>query len=169
MPSLRTLKLSSNPVKDRGLLALAQSAWPSLEHLDVSACELQRAGIIGLAESPLVKQLTSLQLSGNSDVTPDAWVVLGGAPMERLHQLDLNNGAVTDEVAVALAANPALAGLRVLDLGGATITDRGARAILDSLLLKNLKRLRLPTRGVQLDTLLRLRATFGDGFNPQYM
>jgi uncharacterized protein (TIGR02996 family) len=166
MPSLRTLLLADNPIKDRGLLAIAQTAWPALEHLDVSRCELQRSSVIGLAESPLVSRLTSLQLSGNAHVTTDAWLALARAPMARLERLDLSNSAVTDEVVEALAENPSLVGLRVLHLGAARITGGGERAILNSPHLRGLKRIRLPE--MHLDAALReeLRTAFGEGFNP---
>lgn len=166
-PSLRILRLANNPIKDRGLLAIVQTSWPSLECLDVMRCELKRVGVIGLAESSLVSRLTTLQLSGNSLVTTDAWIALARAPMERLQRLDLSNAAVTNEVAAALAVNESLANLRVLHLGAAMVTASGARAILNSPHLRNLTRLRIPE--THLDTNLRdqLRARFGSGFNPR--
>ncbi|MBN9119880.1 MAG: TIGR02996 domain-containing protein, partial [Planctomycetes bacterium] len=165
-PALRELRLERNPIKDRGLLALAQADWPALEHLDATECGLRFAPA-GLADGPLVRRLVSLQLSRNPDVPASAWLRLAAAPWGRLERLDLSNPTVTDAVAEALAANPALAGLRVLHLGAATITARGARAILASPYLRGLTRLRLPDD--HLDPALRaqLRAVYGAGLNPR--
>ena len=164
-PALRELRLERNPIKDEGLLALARADWPAFEHLDATDCQLRYAPA-ALADGPLVRKLVSLQLSRNPDVPTSAWVRLAAAPWERLERLDLSNPLVTDAVADALAANPALAGLRVLHLGAATITARGARALLAAPHLRKLTRLRLPED--HLDGALRaeLRAAFGAGFNP---
>jgi uncharacterized protein (TIGR02996 family) len=166
-PSLRILRLAGNPIKDRGLLAISQADWPALEHLDVTNCQLTRTGVIGLAESPLAPRLTSLQLSGNAEVSTDAWLALARAPLERLQRLDLSNATVTDDVIGALAANPAVVGLHTLHLGAAIITDRAARTILENPRFRNLRRLRISTQRLAVDTLHRLRTAFGAGFNPQ--
>jgi uncharacterized protein (TIGR02996 family) len=165
-PALRELRLERNPIKDRGLLALAQADWPALEHLDAIECGLRYAPA-ALVDGPLVKRLVSLQLSRNPEVPSSAWVSLAAAPWERLRRLDLSNPFVTDEVAEALAANPALSTLRVLHLGATTVGNRGARAILDSPYLRGLTRLRLPEWNIDIALRARLRATYGDGFNPQ--
>jgi uncharacterized protein (TIGR02996 family) len=166
VPALHELRLTRNPIKDRGLLALAQAAWPSLEHLDATECGLRYAPA-ALADGPLVCRLVSLQLSRNPQVPTSAWLRLAAAPMNRLERLDLSNPNVTDEVAKALAANPVLVSLRVLHLGAATITDRGAQAILASPSLRGLTRLRLPEGNLSAPVCEQLRAAYGDGFNPQ--
>lgn len=168
LPALRSLRFQLNPIKDRGLLALTLADWPALEHLDVMQCDLRHPGVVGLAESPLVRRLTVLQLTGNRDVPPDGWLALARAPLERMERLDISNPGVTDEVVEALAANPALAQLRTLHMGSAPLTDRAARAILNSPHLRGLTRLRLS--GQRLSNALRtqLSATYGDGFNPRW-
>jgi|GEM_PF-1603839 len=168
LPSLQILRLTNNPIKDRGLLAITQARWRSLDCLDVMRCDLQRAGVIGLAESPLVSQLTTLQLSGNSLVTTDAWIALARAPMQCLQRLDLSNAAVTDEVAGALATNTSLTNLRILHLGASTMTDRGAGAILNSPHLCNLTRLHIPENHLDANLRDQLRTRFGNGFNPRW-
>jgi uncharacterized protein (TIGR02996 family) len=165
-PALRELQLTRNPIKDRGLLALALADWPALKHLDATECGLRLAPA-ALADGPLVRRLVSLRLSRNPEVPTSAWLRLAAAPAERLEQLNLSNPFVTDEVAEALAANPALANLRVLHLGVAAITDRGAGAILASPYLRGLTRLRLPEASLDAALCAQLRAVYGDGFNPR--
>jgi uncharacterized protein (TIGR02996 family) len=163
--SLRVLRIASNPIRGRGLLALGLADWPALERLDVNHCELNRAGVIGFAQGALVRRLTALQVSNNALVPPDAWAVLARAPMGRLVRLDLSTTGVTDDVIEALAANPALACLRVVHLGG-TVTDRGARALLSSPHLRNLQRLRVPSAHILPALRKELGTAFGTGFNP---
>jgi uncharacterized protein (TIGR02996 family) len=163
-PALLALNIGTNPIRDRGLLALALADWPALEHLDATECGLGAAGVIGLAESPLLRRVVSLQLSRNPRVTSAAWAALARAPMERLERLDLSNPAVTDETVEALATNPATAQLRVLHLGTASITDRGARALLNALHLRGLMRLCLPETRLSAAVMKQLRAAFGFGF-----
>jgi uncharacterized protein (TIGR02996 family) len=168
LPTLRSLRIEANPIKDRGLLALALADWPALEHLDAMQCGLRRTGVVGLAESPLVRRLTVLQLTSNRDVPPDGWLALARAPLERMTRLDLSNPTVTDEVVEALAANPALAHLRILHMGGAPLTDRAARAVLDSPHLRGLTRLRLSDQRLSDALRNQLRAAFGEGYNPRW-
>src|SRR5262249_7432942 len=151
LPSLRTLHIANNVIKDRGLLALTQAGLPALEELDATSCELTRAGVIGFAAGPLAPRLTSLALPWNSHVTTDGCLALARAPLDRLQRLDLSNLAVTDEVAESLAANASLTGLRTLQLRVAALSDRGVRAIVDSPNLSNLKQLRLSRRSLDSD------------------
>jgi uncharacterized protein (TIGR02996 family) len=170
MPELRELDVERNPLKDRGLLAVAQADWPKLESLDASECGLTDAGVIALAESPLIPRLVWLRLSRNAGVTTAAWARLAQAPLARLERLELNSVVpddAIDDAAEALAANPALANLRVLHLGAVTITDRGARAILDSPHLIRLADVRLWSGGYGITTWSRLIERFGERFSPR--
>ena len=166
-PAVRALGLAGNPIRDRGLLALALADWTALDTLDVSQCGLTGPGVSGFATTPLARRLVSLQMSRNPVVSAGNWRTLAAAPMERLQRLDLSSPGVTDEVVEALAANAALTRLRVLHLGAANTTDRAARAVLGSPTLRKLKRLRLPAHHIDAPLLKKLRDAFGTGFNPR--
>jgi hypothetical protein len=170
MPALRDLRIGRNPLKDRGLVAIAQAGWPALEHLDASDCGLRSTA--AFADSPLVCRLVSLRLASsrleNNSAPPTAWARLVGVPFARLERLDLSGTIANDDVAEALAANPALATLRDLDLGATWVTARGARALLDAPHLRGLRRLRLPLPDwFDAGLLAELRAAFGDVSDPR--
>jgi hypothetical protein len=166
LPALRVLQLRNNPIRD-GLCPLILGPWPALEHLDVDACGLRGGGATALADSSLVRRLRALLVSGNPDVPTAAWVRLASAPCARLTRLEVRNPAVTEDVLVALAANPALANLRVLNLGLASVTDRGARALSESPHLRGLTSLRLPDKLLSAAVRDGLRAAFGPALNPR--
>jgi hypothetical protein len=66
---LRELVIYTNPVSDRGAVALARSPrLPRLRRLELSSCEIGDAGVMALAESSLPDRLErpgGLTVTGN--------------------------------------------------------------------------------------------------------
>ncbi|HET7499443.1 MAG TPA: TIGR02996 domain-containing protein [Kofleriaceae bacterium] len=85
--------------------------------------------VLGLGERLFrMAPIEHLDLVGAPDVRP----VLGSPLLGHLRSLGLPGCALDDAAAIALAANPALAGLRWLDLRDNQIRDRGMAALADS-------------------------------------
>ena len=80
--------------------------------------------------------------------------------LRNLTVLDLSGNAIGDKGAVALAESPHLRNLAELDLTHAELTDRGAVALLDSPVTANLEVLRL-SGNLSEATLTRVRERFG--------
>jgi uncharacterized protein (TIGR02996 family) len=114
---LRHLNLSENQLHTRVIKNLASIPWEQLEVLDLSSNDLGPAAIRHLAESPHMRHLRRLDLSGN-------------------HHLD-------DGEMRALARSPHLDRLRVLGLGFWNLRKRGLEALAAAPWVSNLTRLDL--------------------------
>lgn len=104
-----------------GAVALCQSAWKSLTHLDVSACQLGAAGVAALSSQQGGTSLTSLSISHNSltgSMAGQALKQLLGS-LKGLKQLRVRDCQLSDEsaeaLAEALAHHPALEHLDVAE------------------------------------------------------
>jgi Ran GTPase-activating protein (RanGAP) involved in mRNA processing and transport len=116
-PSLRTLRIGSNPFDAEGILELTRSgALHQLTHLDLDFARIGDEGAEALAACPGLSQLRSLRIS---------------------------NTGIGDRGVAVLASSPHLGRLRVLDLSGPGnhLTDAGARALAESAGLGELRRL----------------------------
>jgi hypothetical protein len=171
LSSLEVLQLTSNPLGDAGVGALARSSyWPRLTRLELGSVSIGVVGLgalargkpplaleslslahnaIGdlglaaLASSPALANLRHLHLSA-AGVGPVGVRALVGSPHPKeLETLDLLNNTLTDAAAVALAGWPGAASLRDLLLTGTGITATGATALAESPYLAGLHYLRL--------------------------
>lgn len=167
---LWSLDLRCNGIGARGVRALARSPHTAgLRELALGANGLTDAGVKAVAESPHLAGLVSLGL-GNNDLGPEATAALAGSKHLRslrrldlvqnrlgmngvkrlvagewgsLHDLDLSDCRLGDAGALALAASPAVAGLRRLNLGHNKITAAGAQALAASEHFRSLTELEL--------------------------
>jgi uncharacterized protein (TIGR02996 family) len=114
---LRHLNLAENWLHTRVIRELVSVQWEQLEELDLSSNELGPAAIRHLGESPHMRNLRHLDLSGN-------------------HTL-------RDPSVAALAKSEHLRGLRVLSLGFWRPSHRGLAALASATWLSNLARLDL--------------------------
>ncbi|MFJ9034581.1 STM4015 family protein [Streptomyces sp. NPDC102274] len=126
-PAVRHARLRSLTIETGGLDAevvrsVAASDFPELEHLDL--------------------WLGTSWYGANAQVA-DLAPILAGARLPRLRSLALRNSEMQDEIAVALAGAPVVAGLETLDLSMGTLGDEGAEALLAGQPLSHLKKLDL--------------------------
>jgi Leucine-rich repeat (LRR) protein len=164
LPALRSLDLSDNPIKERGLAALLGAPWAShLVSLDLSGCALGPSSLTRIASS--APRLRRLGLSGVQGVPSRAVAEFVSAPLPCLEFLGLSHLG-TSSVAARLAANPSLRNLRELwvHYGPA---NAWAREVLNSPNLAGLQRLRInwPT---DARLAAQLQARFGANLNPDW-
>jgi uncharacterized protein (TIGR02996 family) len=132
--------------EDDGATALAGApALSSLTALDLYGWGLSPAGVRALAASPHLANLTDLVLGCNEQVGDAGTEALAGPDtrLSRLTRLHLSFAGIGDSGAGALAASPALAGVRALDLAYNAISAAGARALIGSPHLRSLTHLGL--------------------------
>ncbi|MBA4066211.1 MAG: hypothetical protein C0501_21350 [Isosphaera sp.] len=130
-PNLRNLTgldLSGNHIAPNGARALAQS--PNLVGLTCLHLPHNRIGDEGVqALARGLRNLTSLNLSGNDIGLPGARALAESPHLANLTHLDLRWNRIGDEGVQALATSPYLTNLRSLDLGGNDIGAVGVRAL----------------------------------------
>lgn len=131
-PTLATVKaldLSDNNLSAEGMRVLAGARLPLLRRLRLVHVWPEGDGVRALAEAELLKQLRSLDLSGNN-LGPHAGEVLAGSPFgANLQVLDLGHNRLGDEGALALANSTRLTNLLYLDLADNVIEDTGAEGL----------------------------------------
>ncbi len=145
-PELTGLNLGSTNLDDRRAHALAEaSGLPKLTSLDlIDNKKLTADGAVALIRSPNLAGLRGLDLSGCPVGTPTVEALCAMGRLFRDGQLRLRECGLTDESLGVLAAAPATAVLRTLDLGNNdAITDAGAQALAASAHLKGLRSLSL--------------------------
>ncbi|MEZ4235513.1 MAG: transglycosylase domain-containing protein [Myxococcota bacterium] len=176
-PRLRALLLSDQAVGPGGALALASVPFAALGSLALSRAGLDLGAVRALSEAGALRHLASLSLAG-TPLGAEAAVGLVAPALERLdlgacglgdagvarlvaltaplRQLDLSDDDLGDAGATALAAWPALAGVRTLRLAGNRIGDAGALALAA---LPALEHLDLARNGVSPAGAAALKAT----------
>jgi hypothetical protein len=126
--ALRTLVTQSGEFASGAALAISESDFPQLAHLEIF--------------------FGDINYLGDPSPTPDdsldhiQWL-LDGARAPHLRHLGLKNSPIQDEIAAELAHAPVVAHLEVLDLSFGTFSDEGAAALLAGQPLTHLKRLDL--------------------------
>ncbi|MFD5746588.1 STM4015 family protein [Streptomyces sp. NPDC127033] len=119
---------------------------------------------IGASDLPALERLDlwlgSDGYGANADVS-DLAPVLAGSRLPRLRHLALRNSVIQDEIAVALAGAPVVAGLESLDLSMGTFGDEGAEALLGGQPLTHLKKLDVHHHFLSEAMQARLAATLG--------
>ncbi|WP_066954945.1 STM4015 family protein [Streptomyces lushanensis] len=126
-PAVRHERLRSLTIETGGLNAavvrgVGASELPALEHLDLW---------LGVSEYGATTEV--------ADLAP----ILAGSRFPGLRHLALRNSEIQDEIAIALAGAPVVAGLETLDLSMGTLGDVGAEALLSGQPLTHLKKLDL--------------------------
>lgn len=159
--AVRDLGLADNALGPDAAEALASSALGArLRTLDLSDNSVGDDGVAALARGVDVRWLDALSLR-RAGVTDRGLVRLAALPWAP-HALSLGGNAIGDEGARALAASPACARLRHLDLSENRLTDEGVAALAASPYLRALERLSLTANpaltGRSLDALLRWEA-----------
>ena len=138
--ALERLELIGCGCGDDGLIALAQSkGLPALRELVLrgsthlgpfASNDIGDAGLCALAASPLLSQLTRLDLEENPRIGDAGGKALAGANIPaKLEYLNLSHCPIWPEAAIALGRCPHLVRLRVLGLHGGHIGDTGAKAL----------------------------------------
>jgi uncharacterized protein (TIGR02996 family) len=129
---LTFLNLSGNGLSGAGLSALASAPASRLRSLCANNNAFQPAGIMNLASSSLMRNLSNLYLIACElgDEGAEALARLGaGSP---LRQLELGGNAITDRGAHALAHSPVLNGVIILGMEGNHLTAEGCRELRSS-------------------------------------
>ncbi|OPF79342.1 hypothetical protein VT50_0216825 [Streptomyces antioxidans] len=123
--ALKTLRFESCGLPSDVVRAVAASNLPSLVHLDLWL------GVPGGLNEP--------DVADEFDLEP----ILSGERLPALRSLGLENSAIQDEIAAAVASAPVVADLRSLSLALGTLTDQGAESLLHGQPLTHLNRLDL--------------------------
>jgi hypothetical protein len=133
------LDLSNRRIGDAGVIALAGSPrLANLTTLLLSSCDIGDEGIQALAQSPHLSNLTRLELWGNR-IGDEGLKALAGCPhLANLQFLDLGCNRIGDEGIKALAGSPHFARLGELLIVSNHIGDEGALALASSPYLANL-------------------------------
>ncbi|MYZ37444.1 MULTISPECIES: STM4015 family protein [unclassified Streptomyces] len=144
-PAVRHERLRSLTIETGGLNAavvrgVGASELPALEHLDLW---------LGVSEYGATTEV--------ADLAP----ILAGSRFPGLRHLALRNSEIQDEIAIALAGAPVVAGLEVLDLSMGTLGDEGAEALLAGQPLTHLKKLDLHHNYLSEALRERVLATLG--------
>ncbi|MFF3749247.1 STM4015 family protein [Streptomyces sp. NPDC002018] len=144
-PAVRHERLRSLTVETGGLdaavvRAVGASELPALEHLDLW---------LGVSDYGATTEV--------ADLAP----VLAGSRLPKLRSLALRNSEIQDEIAIALAGAPVVAGLEILDLSMGTLGDEGVEALLSGQPLTHLKKLDLHHNYVSEALRERVLATLG--------
>ncbi|MCI0700704.1 MAG: hypothetical protein L0241_06450, partial [Planctomycetia bacterium] len=177
--NLTTLGLTSQPLRDAGMLVFVRSAnLPHLTALHVGECDITDEGVRTLsgwsgaeglqelmlevnaltdesldviATGPLGRGLRSLVIHDNPRFTTAGWLRLLKSPAaDSLAFLNANGRAITPAFAEALSASPRSRAMRELILCDTKLGDRGVSAILDSPHLENLKFLYVRDCGIRI-------------------
>ncbi|MFD9003633.1 STM4015 family protein [Streptomyces sp. NPDC059582] len=120
---LRTLRIESGGLAAAPVRALSACEFPALRHLELWLGTTWYGGDCTVADiEPLLG-------------------ALGRCP--ELRHLGLQNSDIQDEIAAAVAAAPAVAGLESLDLGMGALSDEGGSALLSGQPLTHLRSLNL--------------------------
>lgn len=121
---------------------LAHSRVEEVTSLKISSSGLEETEILLLVDGLAGPRLSRLDLGSNC-IRDKAGAVLAAVTRWRLMELHLSSNKLGQRTAQALAANPALTDLKILNLWSNRIRVAGARALAESLFLKSLEDLNL--------------------------
>jgi uncharacterized protein (TIGR02996 family) len=153
---LRQLRLHENAIGDAGAIAIARSRMRSIEDLDLQTCAIGDDGVRELAGSSNMRAVRRWRLGGNPIGDASARAIAESIHTRGLTSLDLARCQVSDEGAIALAAN-ASASLE-LALAQNPIEDAGAAALVES----PLRAVTLSREPLSESMRDRVRERFGD-------
>ena len=105
VPALRGLRLSQNPIKDRGLAAVRAAEWfPRLESLHLGECAVSDAALIALTADPNAAGLRTLALYDVERSGAVARAILDSPHLAKLQRLCFPEYQSSDAVRAALRA-----------------------------------------------------------------
>jgi hypothetical protein len=138
--ALKHLRMSANRLGNEGAraLALAGTKW-RLDSLDVSDNQITVEGIAELARAEWLQSLQRVVLTRNRFGDEGAKCL--AASTMRPRSLELNECAMGDAGAAALAASPVLSCVETLGLGDNRIGEEGLAALINSPFLGNVRTL----------------------------
>jgi Ran GTPase-activating protein (RanGAP) involved in mRNA processing and transport len=145
MPNLTTLHLRYCGIEDEGYTLLAASTTlPNLRelHLDGNFAE-EAQSIIALVNSPVVANLTHLDLSGTRGGIDVITAIAQSTALSKLRCLNVATNQLGDEAAIALAQSTTLMNLTWLDVSNNEIGPDGIKALLTSPVVSKLTYLNL--------------------------
>ena len=132
-----------------GAIALAGSPIVGeLTELNLGGNDFGPEGVTALARSPGLTKLTALKLSKVGAEASGARALADALNLAGLTVLDLEGNSIGHEGAAALAGSPHLTKLVELGLGSNEIGDDGARALAESANLAHLTKLSLARSGI---------------------
>lgn len=160
--NLVSLNLGFNEIGDAGFEAIAKSSClTQLKTLSLQANNISRDSLVYIGIAPWLKALELLDLSHNA-VCEQAVERLVLAAPESLNTLWLYNNPVMDKGARMIANAPMSSQLIELNLAQTQMTDAGALSLMGSAYLTNLRCLYLGLNDFSEDTVVKLKAHFGD-------
>ncbi|MBN9118642.1 MAG: TIGR02996 domain-containing protein [Planctomycetes bacterium] len=168
-PRLRSLALTHG-FQDADAFALARAApAPDLRRLELQVNGLTRDGIAALAESPVLRSLTELNLTRGGQIGDEGAVLLARSPhLTNLARLNVNDCNIGPKGVRAIAEAPWAAGLVELNLRRNAIKKAGVTAVVAPGRFPRLRRLELFNAVKTSELIRRLTDRFGDGarFDP---
>jgi Leucine-rich repeat (LRR) protein len=141
--SLTALELSYNQLSDAALKPLLTSPPPQLQQLDLHLNHLKSPTGSALADSPLLKTLTALDVSGNPTGALVMPRLLAALPAGQIQELRVSRVKLGKGGARALAAATTLAGLTRLDIADNALTGAELGPLLAALHAPRLRTLNL--------------------------
>lgn len=163
---LRYLSLEDSGCGDAGVTALTKSrSLRQLVTLNLKLARITDAGLEALAAWPGLAGVRALNLNKHTTITGYGIEALVRSPHFRPEHLELDDTAVGDIGARALADWPGLASLVTLDLSNTQMQRAGGLALADSPYGRKLRHLRLTGNALDLNTIERLRARFGSAID----
>lgn len=145
--------------------------FPAVRHERLRSLTMETGGLdaeivrnVGASDLPSLEKLDlwlGTSWYGATTSVADLASLLAGSRLPRLRHLALHNSDIQDEIAIALAGAPVVAGLETLDLSMGTLGDEGAEALLGGQPLTHLKKLDLHHNFLSEAMRERILATLG--------
>ena len=158
-PRLQRLDLSFNQIGDRGvaqILGRDAARLPSLRQLILYHTGITAEAMEAVAMSPMLAQLTSLDLSDNHLDAQGLHRLMESSHLRQLEHLCLRNTGNADQAILALCDTPHLTSLRELDLSKTSLSALGADMFSLAVSLPELVRLDLSSNELGEDAIQRL-------------
>lgn len=143
---LTGLVLRGRQLGELGAATLASLNLPNLQSLDVSSCDLGRAGVEALMKASWARGLKSLKIS-ESLVDAEGAKALAEAGLEALEVLQLMKTPQLDDSALIALCGGSFPSLRELDLSECGFSASGLEVLAAAGHLKNLHKLNLWNMG----------------------
>jgi hypothetical protein len=128
-PRLVALLLEESDLSDGRWENLARADGFRLRVLRAVGCPLSPGAGAALSAAPWADSLRILDLSGSWLSSPDVYAIVKCRKFGQLQHLNLAHTTLSPRSLAALAANPALRGLRALDIQGAIYSRQQNRAL----------------------------------------
>lgn len=147
--NLISLDLSSNPKSSKAFdQFFAALPGDQLRSLTLSQCRLGAEGIKAIAESPKLRNLYRLELSGNGLQDEGIAQLAASKHLHSLGELNLIGNTIGAKGMKALAQSPILQGVHTLSLGVNRFGNDGLKALRESPYLSSLTTLNVLYCGI---------------------